>query len=134
MSIKVERTKVLAKIDDIAEASEDLSSSNLCRVVLGGGAANSNATVGLPGAQGARTDAILLNAPEDEESAQIGYTGIREVRAAEAFDAGVELTVLDTTGRAEAASSGDHVFGISREAAGEVDHVISYITKDYYKP
>ena len=134
MSIKVERTKIKKELDDIADASEDLSSSHLCRVVFGGSAANSNATVGLPGGQGVRTDATLLNAPVEDKSAQLALTGIREVRAAEAFNAGSELTVLDTTGRAEAAASGDHVFGIAREAAGEANHIVSYITRDYYKP
>ena len=133
MSIKVERTKINAQVDDIATASEDLSSSHLCMVVLGGAAANSSATVGLPGGQGVRVDAVLLNAPESGEEAQLGLTGIREVRAAEAFNAGVELTVLDTTGRVEAAASGDFVCGIAREAAGEADHIISMITTNYYK-
>jgi hypothetical protein len=134
MSIKVERTKKLQKIDDIATASEDLTTSHRHMVVLGGGAANSNATVGLPSGQGVRVDAVLLNAPASGAEAQLGITGIREVQAYEAFNAGVELTVAGADGRVQAAASGDFVCGIAREASGGADHLISMITTNYYKP
>jgi hypothetical protein len=134
MSIKIERTKISRGKEDIAAASEDLSSSHLCMVVFGGAAANSNATVGLPSGQGVKVDAVLLNAPASGESAQLALKGIYEIRAYEAFNAGAELTVNDASGRVTTAASGDFVCAVAREASGGQDHIVSCVLTNYYKP
>jgi len=134
MSIKRERTKQNYVQDDSCLAAEDLTALNLCMVRATGAAANSNMTVSAPTGQGALVYAVLLNAPDEGEIAQLGESGIQEVRANEAFNSGVELTVSGTNGRVEAAASDDFVCGTAREASGGSGHCISMTVKHYYKP
>jgi hypothetical protein len=91
-------------------------------------------TVGKPAAQGGITYAILQNAPESGEIAELAVEGITEWRAYGAFNAGIELTVHDTNGRCEAAASGDFVRGIAREASTGAGHAVSVLLVSYYKP
>ncbi len=137
MSIKRERTKQGYIIDDSCAAYVDLTALHLCMVTARGGAAvapGTAMTVTTPGGQGVVVYGNLLNAPDEGETAEIALEGIQEVRANAAFDAGEELTVAGVNGRAEAAASGDFVFGVAREAAGGAGHCISYTVKHYYMP
>jgi len=134
MSIKRERTKQDYVIDDSCAAYVDLTALHLCMVVARGAAANANMTVTTPAAQGDLVYAVLLNAPDEGETAELGLDSIQEVRAYAAFNAGVELTVNGATGRVEGAASGDFVCGTAREASGGAGHCVSMAVKCYYKP
>jgi len=134
MAIKVERTKVHKMMDDSAAAYVDLTNLHQC-VVAPTGAATGNMLVTTPSGQGVYIYAVLLNAPDITEMAELQVYGIAEIRAEEAINAGVEVTVAGANGRIEAAASGDWVIGWSREAALAADHCISVtLCMGYYKP
>jgi len=133
MAIKVERTKVHKDWDDSCAAYEDLSNFHQC-MVRSTGAATGNMLVAAPTGQGAEVYAVLLNAPTIGLMAELQVEGVAEVRANEAFNAGVELTVAGVNGRLEAAASGDYVCARSREAALGAGHCVSVSLCHYYKP
>jgi len=119
--------------DDSCPASEDLTALNFCWVAAGGGAAGAM-TVGAPGGQGVPVYGVLLNDPDEDETAALKIKGIAECKALEAINAGVECTVADATGRIEAAASGDFVCCITREAATGENHLVSVNIVHYYYP
>lgn len=126
MTVTSELTKEL-KIDggdDSYVANEDLSSSQF-RVVVFAAQSSGKAKVGLPGGQGVYPAGVLLNTPASGEIAQVRHRGISKVVANGAFDSGIEVTIAATTGKIEAAASGDYVVGRSREASAEANHEVS---------
>jgi len=104
-------------------ANEDLSSSQYCAVV-DAGASDAIVKVGLPSGQGVRARGILQNAPDEDEVANVMELGRSKGKAGEAFDSGVELTVLNATGVLEEAASGDYVCAISDEPATAANQIV----------
>lgn len=119
--------------DETFEANEDLSSSQNCVVVAAGSVTAGKTNVGLPSGQGVLPIGVLVNAPESGASAQVKVQGNARVIAASTFNAGVEVTIAGTTGKVEAASSGDYVVGCAMEAAAEADQVVTIMLSGTYQ-
>jgi hypothetical protein len=132
MAIYRDRTKQEFNLNDSAIANEDLSSLQYCCVDATGTASGAMKVSKVSG-QGGKVYGVLTNAPAADAICELVCEGIVEIRAASTFNAGVELTVHDTNGRVEAASSGDYVVGIAREAAESAGHAVSVLLKPYYK-
>jgi hypothetical protein len=98
------------------EAAVDLSDHQYCAVALTGGASG-RATITSPSGQGVWCVGILQNAPESGSLGEVLERGYSKAKAHESFNAGIELTVHDSTGELVAASSEDYVIAYSEEAA-----------------
>jgi hypothetical protein len=134
MALKREVAKELKILDDSGASAVDLSSSQYRAVSATGSVSSGKHTVSLPSGQGVITMGILLNAPASTgDIAQVRRIGIAKAEANATFDAGVELTPAGATGKLEAASSGDYVIGISREAAAEAGHLVSVLVLPPYQ-
>lgn len=134
MALTTEVAKGESILDDSGTAAVDLSSSKNRAVSATGSVSSGKHTVSLPSGQGVITIGILLNAPESGSQAEFRRLGTAVVEAASTFDAGVELTPGGATGTLEAASSGDYVIAVSREAAAEVGHEVSaFLVTPYQK-
>lgn len=134
MALVTEVPKSEKILDDSGEAAVTLSSSQYRAVIATASVSSGKHTVSLPAGQGARCIGILLNAPASGEQAEFRRMGIAPVEAASTFDAGAELTPSGATGVLEAASSGDYVIAIAREAAAEAGHVVSaFVVSPYQK-
>lgn len=66
---------------------------------------------------------VLLNDPNEDGAARVGYFGVLKVEAGDTVTAGAEVT-SDADGKAVAATTGDIVLGIAREDA-VVDQIMS---------
>lgn len=125
MALKTKVPGNLSILDESFVANEDLSDSQNCVVVPAGSVSAGKTKVGLPGGQGVLALGVLLNDPESGEIAQVRTMGYAKAIADSTFDAGVEVTIAATTGKIEAASSGDYVIGIAIEAAAEADQKVA---------
>ena len=108
------------------ECSEDLSDLQYCAVGAEATATGRMRAAKVSG-QGTIAVGIQQNAPtysKTEELSEVMTEGLTKVKAYASFNAGVELTAHDANGKLEAASSGDYVVAISREAASAADAVI----------
>lgn len=119
--------------DDTFVANEDLSSSQYRVVVPAGSVSAGKSKVGLPGGQGVFYMGVLLNTPASGAAAQVRILGETKVEANGTFNAGVEVTIAATTGKIEAAASGDYVVGIAKEAAAEADQLVSVMMVGPYQ-
>ena len=97
-------------------AAVDLSSHQYCAVALTGGATG-RATITSPSGQGVWCVGILQNAPASGELGEVLERGYSKAKAHNSFNAGIELTVHDSTGELAAAASGDYVIAYSEEAS-----------------
>lgn len=112
----------------------DMSGMQYCAVALTGGATG-RATATTPSGQGVLTVGIQQNVPSSTVGSlcEILERGYSQVRAFTTFNAGVELTVHDFTGRLEAAASGDFVIAISEEASTCTDAMVTARIIDPYQ-
>jgi len=132
MALKTEVPKSLPIYDDSFIANESLASSQYSIVVFTN-PSSGQPKVGLPSGQGVLAAGALLNAPAIGEIAQVRMLGCAPVKANSSFNAGVELTIAATTGKVEAASSGDYVVGIALEAASAANHVVKVLINTPYQ-
>ena len=132
MSVVTENAKAVKVLDDSFEANESLASSEGIAVALVAGASG-RAKVGKPSGQGVLCAGILLNNPASGEMAQVRELGVAGVKANAAFNSGIELAVVGTSGKLAAASSGDYVVAIAREASLGADHIISALVVGPYQ-
>lgn len=114
------------------EAAVDLSGHQYCAVVLGGGASG-RATITSPSGQGVWCVGILQNAPASGSLGEVLERGYSKAKAHSAFNAGIELTVHDSTGELAAAASGDYVIAYSEEAATCDNALITVRVVDPYQ-
>ena len=119
--------------DETFTANEDLSSSQNCVVVPAGSVTAGKSKVGLPSGQGVLAMGVLLNDPASGAQAEVRLLGNAKVIANGTFNAGVEVTIAATTGKIEAASSGDYVIGIAKEAAAEADQLVTVMLVGQYQ-
>jgi hypothetical protein len=133
MALKTNVAGELQIHDDTFTASEDLSSSKNCVVVPSGSVSAGKTKVGLPGAQGALPMGVLLNEPASAAQAEVRMLGLAKVKANSTFNAGVEVTIAATTGKIEAASSGDYVVGIAKKAAAEANQLVTVLLTGTYQ-
>jgi len=106
-------------------ADGDLSSYQYCAVMYSG-ASTGTVKVKAPTGQGVMCAGILQTYDcDDAETAEIMDSGFSSAIAAEAFNSGVELTPLDTTGKLEEAASGDYIIAIAHQAATAANEVVS---------
>ena len=135
-AIAVDRAKYLPDLIDSAASAVDMS-ARIWTFVVPVSAATGSMTVTTPAGQGVLCYGVQRNTPAATVGSriEIGCNGIEEVIADGAFNAGIELAVAGTNGKAGAAASGDWVMGFSREAATGADHKISMRLIDpYIKP
>ena len=124
MSIVTDLSKEFDILTEGYTANGSLAALQYCAVSPSGGATG-KMKVAAPGGQGAFVCGILQNAPADGAEAEVMEEGISKVKANAAFNSGVELTASGTNGKLEAASSGDYVIAIAREAANAANHIVS---------
>jgi len=124
MSIFRDRTKYRKLMDDSCPADGDLSALQHCLVEMSAQASGSM-KVKAPSGQGVNCYGALLNTPTDGQTAEIRLEGIVELKAYGSFNAGIELSVNDASGRVSASASGDYVHAISREASNAQNHLVS---------
>ena len=108
------------------DVAADLSDLQYCAVIYTASVSSGKATLSAPGGQGVICAGILQNSDADTagDNGNIRTIGTSKVKANATFDAGVELTIADSTGELEAASSGDYVVAISLQAAAEANHLV----------
>lgn len=134
MSVKTEIAKRDPTLTDSFEADGDLSDFQYC-FVAPSEQSSGKTQIKAPTGQGVLCIGVLTDESiTDASVGSVTLEGIEKVKASAAFNAGVELTVAGTAGTVEAASSGDYVVGISREASAEAGHLVSvWLTKPYQK-
>lgn len=133
MALKTNVAGELMIHDDTFTANEALTSSQNCVVVPAGSVSAGKTKVGLPGGQGALPMGVLLNAPASGAQAEVRMLGLAKVVANGTFNAGVEVTIAATTGKIEAAASGDYVVGIAKEAAAEANQLVTVLMTGTYQ-
>jgi len=132
MALKTTVPQGLFVQDDSFIANEDLSSSQYS-IVTFTNPATGQPKVGLPSGQGVIAAGVLLNDPASGAIAEVRLLGCAPVVANAAFNAGVELTIAATTGKVEAAGSGDYVIGIAGEGAAEANQEVKCILNGAYQ-
>ena len=125
MALKTEVPKKKQVMSTTGAAAVDLSSGQYLAVIYTGSVSAGRPTFSLPGGQGVRCAGILQENKASGELAEVMLLGTSAVVANGTFDAGAELTPAGTSGKLEAASSGDYVCAIALEASAEANHEIS---------
>ena len=99
--------------------------------VKGVGAASGKTQVDVASTGGERIVGILLNTPNVGEIAEVAVDpSTAPWIASGTFNCDVQLTT-DTAGKAKAATTGDYVAGVSKEAALAANHVVATQLKQY---
>ena len=132
MAIFVEQSKGINILELSFDANVDLSSSQWC-AVSPVAQSSGRAKVGLPSGQGVYAWGILQNTPAADERADVRVHGKTKAKANAAFNAGVELTPAGTTGKLEAASSGDYVVAHSIQAASAANALVDVLVVPAYQ-
>lgn len=133
MALVTEATKELKILDTSGNAAVDLSSSQNSAVIYTTSVSSGKPTFSLPAAQGGRAAGILLNDPASGARAEVRLLGLAKATANGTFNAGAELTPAGTSGKLEAASSGDYVCAIAQEAAAAANHKVSVMVIPPYQ-
>lgn len=117
------------------EQAEDLSALQWCAVSFASSStAGSKVEIEKPSAQGALTVGILQNAPTyGTDLGNVRHQGVSKAKAHETFNKGVELTVVDSNGRLEAAASGDYVIGLALEPATCANAIVAILLVGPYQ-
>lgn len=137
MSLKLEVPKEFVIYDESGVPYASLANFVNCLVTAKATAAG-KLQIDVPGSQGTLVLGVLqpqqTGTYETTDVVSVRVLGVTKVKAQGAFNSGIELTLYDNTGVVHAASSGDYVVGISREAATAAGHLISMLmTGGYWK-
>lgn len=114
-------------------AAVDLSGHQYCAVAMTGGATG-RATHTSPSGQGVWCVGIQQNAPTAVgDLSEVIERGYSQAKAFGSFNAGIELTVHDSTGELEAAATGDYVIAYSEEASTCDNAIVTVRVVDTYQ-
>lgn len=131
MSIKTEEAKQSPVIQNSFEANVSLAAMQYRFVDFVSGSSG-RPKVGLP-AGDTRVAGVLQNAPAAGALAEVTQLGETILEATGAFNNGIELTSVATTGKAVAAGAGDYVGAIALEAASAAGHLIRALVVTPYQ-